>query len=84
MKPRPRKQLDQVRDAIRVKYYSYSIEKTYIYWIRRFILHNKRRRNEVSTAEVTQSLTYLAVNEQVAATTHDQALKAIVFLYPVV
>ncbi|HEY9906535.1 MAG TPA: phage integrase N-terminal SAM-like domain-containing protein [Thermosynechococcaceae cyanobacterium] len=73
------------RDAIRVKHYSYSTEKTYVYWIRRFILfHNKRHPNELGTPEVTQFLTHLAVTEHVAATTQNQALNAIVFLYRVV
>jgi len=85
LEPRPRKLLDQVRDAIRVKHYSYSTEKTYVYWIRRFILfHHKRHPIEMGTAEVTQFLTHLAVTEQVAATTQNQALNAIVFLYRVV
>lgn len=83
--PRPRKLLDQVRDAIRLKHYSYSTEKTYIHWIRRFILfHNKRHPAEMSTPEVTQFLTHLAVTEHVTATTQNQALSAIVFLYRVV
>jgi hypothetical protein len=43
LEPRPRKLLDHLRDAMRVKHYSYSTEKTYVHWIRRFILfHNKR------------------------------------------
>ncbi|MBD2311475.1 phage integrase N-terminal SAM-like domain-containing protein [Desertifilum sp. FACHB-1129] len=70
LEPRPRKLLDQVRDAIRVKHYSYSTEKTYVYWIRRFIpFHNKRHPNEMGTTEVTQFLTHLAVTEHVASTT---------------
>jgi integron integrase len=82
LEPRPRKLLDQVRDALRVKHYSYQTEKTYVYWIRRFILfHNKRHPSEMGTAEVTQFLTHLAVTEHVAATTQNQALNAIVFLY---
>ena len=41
--PRPKKLLDQVREAIRVKHYSYRTEQTYVQWIRRYILfHNKR------------------------------------------
>ncbi len=85
LEPRPRKLLDQVRDAIRVKHYAYSTEKTYVYWIRRFILfHNKRHPSEMGTAEVTQFLTHLAVAEHVASTTQNQALNAIVFLYRVV
>jgi integron integrase len=74
--------LDQVRDVLRVKHYSYRTEQTYVHWIRRFILfHNKRHPSEMSTAEVSQFLTHLAVNEQVAAATQNQALCAIVFLY---
>ncbi|WP_421657327.1 integron integrase [Leptothermofonsia sp. ETS-13] len=85
MESRPRKLLDQVRDALRVKHYSYSTEKTYVHWIRRFILfHNKRHPSEMGTPEVTQFLTYLAVNEYVAASTQNQALSAIIFLYRVV
>jgi integron integrase len=80
--PRPRKLLDQVRDVLRLKHYSYRTEQTYIYWIRRFILfHNKRHPAEMGTAEVTQFLTHLAVSEQVSASTQNQALSAIVFLY---
>jgi len=82
---RPRKLLDQVRDAIRLKHYSYRTEKTYVYWIRRYILfHNKRHPQEMGTAEVAQFLTHLAVQEQVAASTQNQALSALVFLYRVV
>lgn len=85
LESRPPKLLDQVRDAIRVKHYSYSTEKTYVYWIRRFILfHNKRHLNEMGTPEVTEFLTHLAVTEKVAATTQNQALNAIIFLYRVV
>ncbi len=85
LEPRPRKLLDQVRDAIRVKHYSYSTEKTYVHWIRRFILfHNKRHPAEMGTAEVTQFLTHLAVTAHVAAATQNQAMNAILFLYRVV
>jgi len=70
LEPRPRKLLDQVRDAIRVKHYSYKTEKTYVHWIRRFILfHNKRHPAEMGAAEVTQFLTHLAVTDRVAAAT---------------
>ena len=80
--PRPRKLLDQVRDVLRVKHYSYSTEKTYVQWIRRFILfHNKRHPAEMGSAEVTQFLTHLAVTDHVAAATQNQAMNAILFLY---
>lgn len=82
---RPRKLLDQVCDAIRLKHYSYRTEEAYVYWVWRYILfHNKRHPQEMGTAEVTQFLTHLAVQEQVAASTQNQALSAIVFLYRVV
>jgi site-specific recombinase XerD len=80
--PPPRKLLDRVRDRIRVKHYSYRTEETYVQWIRRFILfHNKRHPNEMGGDEVNAFLTHLAVNENVAASTQNQALSAILFLY---
>ncbi|MBD2092138.1 phage integrase N-terminal SAM-like domain-containing protein [Microcoleus sp. FACHB-1515] len=78
---RPRKLLDQVRDVLRVKHYSYRTEQNYVYWIRRFIFHDKRHPIEMGAAEVTGFLTHLAVDEQVAAATQNQALSAIAFLY---
>ncbi len=60
-------------------------EETYVYWIRRFILfQNKRHPQEMGTPEVTVFLTHLAVTERVAASTLNQALNAILFLYRVV
>ena len=80
--PPPRKLLDRVRDRIRVKHYSYRTEETYVQWIRRFILfHNKRHPSEMGGDEVNAFLTYLAVDENVAASTQNQALSAILFLY---
>ncbi|HEY9846357.1 MAG TPA: phage integrase N-terminal SAM-like domain-containing protein [Candidatus Caenarcaniphilales bacterium] len=85
MQQPPKKLLDQVREAIRLKHYSYRTEESYVYWIRRFILfHQKRHPQEMGTAEVTQFLTHLAVKEQVSASTQNQAMSAIVFLYRVV
>lgn len=72
--------LDQVRDAIRVKHYSYRTEATDVHWIRHFILfNNKHHPNEMATAEVTQFLTHLAV-QLVAASTQNQALSTIISL----
>lgn len=49
----PRKLLDRVRDAIRLKHYSYRTEQSYVYWIRRFILfHNKRHPSEMNAPEI--------------------------------
>ena len=80
--PPPRKLLDRVRDCIRVKHYSYRTEETYVQWIRRFILfHNNRHPSVMGSDEVNDFLTHLAVNENVAASTQNQALSAILFLY---
>ncbi len=81
MEPRPKKLLDQVREAIRLKHYSLSTEETYVAWIRRYILfHNKRHPNEMGAPEVQAFLTHLAVKEHVAASTQNQALSALLFL----
>ncbi len=82
MKPRPKKLLDQVRDALRLKHYSIRTENSYVHWIRRYILfHNKRHPNEMGSPEVQAFLTHLAVNEHVAASTQNQALSALLCLY---
>jgi len=82
MTPRPKKLYDQVRDAIRVKQYAYITEKTYVFWVKRFVLyHNKRHSLEMSEKEISESLTYLAVEERVAASTQNHALRVLLFLY---
>ncbi|MEM6424107.1 MAG: integron integrase [Cyanobacteria bacterium P01_D01_bin.128] len=82
MESPPRKLLDQVRDAIRLKYYSYRTEQTYVGWIRRYILfHQKRHPKDMGKPEVEAFLTHLAVERNVAASTQNQALSAILFLY---
>jgi integron integrase len=82
MVERKRKLLDQVRDVIRLKHYSIRTEETYVTWIRRFILfHKKRHPSEMGKQEISEFLTHLAVQERVAASTQNQALNAIVFLY---
>lgn len=74
--------LDQVRDAIRVRHYSRRTEESYINWIRKFILfHKKRHPLEMGGREINEFLTYLAVEQRVAASTQNQALCALVFLY---
>ncbi|MEH1858983.1 MAG: phage integrase N-terminal SAM-like domain-containing protein [Nostoc sp.] len=78
MEQRPKKLLEQVQDVIRLKHYSYQTEKTYIYWIRRYILfHNKRHPKDMGSTEIETFLTHLAVNENVAASTQNQALQAV-------
>lgn len=74
--------LDQVRDTIRLKHYSIRTEQSYLGWIKRFILfHNKRHPREMGSEEVTAFLTDLAVHGNVTASTQNQALNAILFMY---
>ncbi|GIK55182.1 MAG: integron integrase [Chloroflexota bacterium] len=78
----PKKLLDQVADALRVRHYAYRTEQTYIQWIRRYILfHDKRHPREMGAAEIEAFLTHLAVEGQVAASTQNQGLSALLFLY---
>ena len=77
--------LDRVRAAIRVRHYSVRTEDAYIQWIKRFIyFHNKRHPQEMGEQEITAFLTHLAVERNVAASTQNQALAAILFLYKIV
>jgi len=76
------KLLDLVCQAIRTRHYSYRTEEAYIGWIRRFVLfHHERDPAEMGAPEVSRFLTALAVDRQVAASTQNQALAAILFLY---
>ena len=78
----PPKLLDQVRDRIRVKHYSIRTETQYVQWVKRFILfHSKRHPQEMGAAEVEAFLTHLAVDGHVSASTQNQALSALLFLY---
>ncbi len=74
--------LDHVRKVIRTNHFSYGTEKTYINWIYRFIIfHNKRHPEEMDGKEIEEFLTYLAIDRKVSASTQNQALNALVFLY---
>ena len=74
--------LDCVRDKIRLKHYSISTEKTYIYWIKQYIFfHNKRHPIEMRKREIEEFLTHLALTKKVSASTQNQAFSAILFLY---
>jgi integron integrase len=80
--PRSPRLLDRVREAIRSRHYSRRTEKAYVHWIRRFIFfHGKRHPAEMGAGEVTAFLTSLAVQDKVAASTQNQALSALLFLY---
>ena len=78
----PKKLLDQYRDALRLKQYSSRTEKTYIFWVRSYILfHHKRHPKEMGLPEIRQFMTYLVSDQKVSASTQNQALSAILFLY---
>jgi integrase len=79
--PKP-KLLDQVRAAIRLRHYSLRTEEAYVQWIKRFIFfHGKRHPLEMGEQEVTHFLSALAVERRVSASTQNQALCALLFLY---
>ena len=77
--------LKEVIAAIRVRHYSIRTEQCYVGWIRRFIVFNgKRHPAEMGVTEVSDFLTHLAVTGNVAASTQNQALNALVFMYKAV
>ena len=76
------KLLDQTRDAIRARHYSRRTEEAYINWVKRFIFfHNKRHPSMMGADEVNAFVSSLATHDHVSATTQNQALSAILFLY---
>ncbi len=81
--PNPKlKLLDQVSEVTRFKHYSIRTETSYRDWIKRFILfHGKRHPREMGAQQVSRFLSDLAVRGRVAASTHNQAFNALLFLY---
>jgi len=78
----PPKLLDRVRDTIRTRHYSRRTEEAYVHWIRRFIVfHDKKHPSTMGADEIAAFLTWLAVRQHVSASTQNQALSAILFLY---
>jgi len=76
------KLLPTVRGAIRARHFSHRTEESYVNWIRRFILfHGKKHPLLMGPDEVREYLTHLAVARKVAASTQNQALCALIFLY---
>ena len=74
--------LTQLREAIRTRHYALSTKKVYVHWVRTFIrFHGIRHPIEMGAREVEAFLTYLAVERKVSASTHNQALSALLFLY---
>lgn len=77
-----KKLLDIVRDKIRFKHYSISTEKTYVHWIKHYILfHDKKHPIKMQKKEIEAFLTFLATKKRVSPTTQNQAFNAILFLY---
>jgi integron integrase len=80
--PRPPKLLDQMREAFRSRHYSRRTEQTYCHWVKRYIhFHNVRHPTEMAEPEINAFLTHLAVKGKVSASTQNQALSALLFLY---
>jgi site-specific recombinase XerD len=82
MPDQPPRLLDQVRAALRRKHYAIRTEEAYVSWITRYIrFHQLRHPQDLGIAEIEAFLTYLTVDDQVAASTQNQALSALLFLY---
>jgi integron integrase len=82
MPAKPPRLLDQVRESLRARHYSARTEKAYIGWIRRFILfHGKRHPETMAEAEIGAYLSSLASEAEVSASTQNQALAGLLFLY---
>jgi site-specific recombinase XerD len=76
------KLLDRVREAIRTRHYSRRTEEAYVHWIRRFIVfHKLRHPSTMGADDIAAFLTWLAVRQHVSASTQNQALSALLFLY---
>jgi integron integrase len=74
--------MQRVRDSIRARHYSRSTEKAYLGWIRRFIMfHGKRHPSQMGEREIVEFLSHLAGEQRVSASTQNQALSALLFLY---
>lgn len=74
--------LEQVKSAIQVRHYSIRTEQAYVHWIKNYIyFHNKKHPKDMGDEEITSFLSYLASTKNVSASTQNQALNALVFLY---
>ena len=73
---------ERLKEALRIEHYSYATEKTYVAWIGRFVaFHGWRKPSTLEAPDIRAFLKHLAMDEQVAASTQNQALNAVVFLY---
>lgn len=76
------KLLDCLRESLRSRHYSKRTEQTYCHWVKRYIFfHKVRHPKEMAEPEINAFLTHLAVKEKVSASTQNQALSALLFLY---
>lgn len=76
------KLMDQLKQAIRVRHYSYRTEQAYSMWVRHYIhFHKLQHPSKLDESHVAAFLTHLAINRRVAPNTQNQALNALVFLY---
>lgn len=74
--------LEVAREKMRTRHLAYRTEQTYLQWIRRYVaFHDRRHPRDLGAPEVEQFLTHLAVNGKVSASTQNQALQAVLFLY---
>ena len=81
---KPPKLMEQMRAVLRVQRYALRTERAYCDWVRRYVkFHRMRSREDLAdgTRKVEAFLTHLAVEGQVAASTQNQALNALLFLY---
>src|SRR5262245_28324923 len=83
--PRPKKLLDQMRDVLRTQHYAIRTEHAYVDWAKRFMLfHQKRHPTAMGRVEIEAFLPHVAVDRHIAASTQNQALSALLFLYKAV
>lgn len=76
------KLLTQVSNQRRTRHYSYRTEQTYFHWIKQFIMfHHKQHPSVLGASDISAFLTHLAVQQNVSASTQNQALAAVLFLY---
>ena len=80
--PQQPRLLERLSQVIRLRHYSYRTEQSYVFWIRRFVLfHDKRHPGQLAEPEVSRFLTHLAVQQNVAPSTQNQCMNALIFLY---
>src|SRR5580692_2935842 len=80
--PEGRGLFEVAREGIRTRHLAFRTEQAYLYWMRRYVkFHGRRHPRDMGAAEVEAFLTHLAVGAKVGASTQNQALQALLFLY---